>query len=104
MDQTSYSNKEVIKLIEDRFVPIRVDRDQRPDIDKRYNMGGWPSTAFLTPDGEVLTGGTYIPPQQMVALLERVGELYQKNKGTIKSRIKDLEDLLPCRRLEKDKK
>ena len=92
MDQTSYSNKEVTKLIEDSFVPIRVDRDQRPDIDKRYNMGGWPSTAFLTPDGEVLTGGTYIPPHQMVALLERVSELYQKNKDTIKSRIKDLEE------------
>ena len=92
MDQTSYSDKEVTKLIEDSFVPIRVDRDQRPDIDKRYNMGGWPSTAFLTPDGEVLTGGTYIPPHQMVALLERVSELYQKNKGTIKSRIKDLEE------------
>ena len=46
MDQTSYSDSEVAKIIEDKFVPIRVDRDQRPDIDKRYNMGGWPSTAF----------------------------------------------------------
>ncbi len=91
MDETTYSDSEVARLIEEKFVPIRVDRDQRPDIDKRYNMGGWPSTAFLTPDGEVLTGGTYIPPQQMAALLEQIIRLYQKNKGKLKARIKELE-------------
>jgi uncharacterized protein YyaL (SSP411 family) len=91
MDQTTYSNSEVARLIEDKFVPIRVDRDQRPDIDKRYNMGGWPSTAFLTPDGEILTGGTYIPPQQMTFLLDHVSQLYQKNKGELKARIKELQ-------------
>jgi uncharacterized protein YyaL (SSP411 family) len=40
MDQTTYSDREVARLIEEKFVPIRVDRDRRPDIDKRYNMGG----------------------------------------------------------------
>jgi uncharacterized protein YyaL (SSP411 family) len=91
MDQTTYSDSEVARLIEDKFVPIRVDRDQRPDIDKRYNMGGWPSTAFLTPDGEILTGGTYIPPQQMKALLEHISRFYKKNKNNLESRIKELE-------------
>ncbi len=91
MDQTTYSDSEIAKLIEDKFVPIRVDRDRRPDIDKRYNMGGWPSTVFLTPEGEVLTGGTYIPPRQMAILVEYVSQLYQKNKGTLKARIKELE-------------
>ncbi len=91
MDQTTYSDSEVAKLIEEKFVPIRVDRDQRPDIDKRYNMGGWPSTAFLTPDGEILTGGTYIPPQQMKALLNRISRLYKENKSRLKSRVKELE-------------
>jgi uncharacterized protein YyaL (SSP411 family) len=90
MDQTTYSDSEVARLIEEKFVPVRVDRDQRPDIDKRYNMGGWPSTAFLTPDGEILSGGTYIPPQQMKALLEDVSSFYMKNKGNIKSRIEEL--------------
>jgi len=90
MDETTYSDSEVARLIEDRFVPIRVDRDQRPDIDKRYNMGGWPSTAFLTPDGEILTGGTYIPPQQMKALLENISRFYKKNKNNLESRIKEL--------------
>ena len=91
MDQTTYSDSEIARLIEEKFVPIRVDRDRRPDIDKRYNMGGWPSTVFLTPNGEVLTGGTYIPPHQMAVLLEHVSRLYQKNKGNLKSRIKELE-------------
>jgi uncharacterized protein YyaL (SSP411 family) len=90
MDNTTYSDSAVARLIEDKFVPIRVDRDQRPDIDKRYNMGGWPSTAFLTPDGEVLTGGTYIPPEQMKALLEQISILYKKNKNNIESRIEKL--------------
>lgn len=91
MDQTTYSNSEVARLVQELFVPIRVDRDQRPDIDKRYNMGGWPSTAFLTPDGEVLTGGTYIPPQQMKMLLEHISHTYQTEKDNLKAKIKKLE-------------
>ncbi len=91
MDETTYSNKEVAKLIEEHYVPIRVDRDQRPDIDKRYNMGGWPTVAFLTPDGEVITGATYIPPQQMKPLLQRVSRFYKENKDDIKAKLKELE-------------
>ncbi len=91
MDKTTYSDSEVARLIEKNFVPIRVDRDRRPDIDKRYNMGGWPSTVFLTPDGDVLTGGTYIPSTQMVSLLDYISQLYHKNKGNFESKIKDLE-------------
>ncbi|MEJ2281818.1 MAG: DUF255 domain-containing protein, partial [Candidatus Bathyarchaeota archaeon] len=72
MDETTYSNKEVVEHINENFIPIRVNRDRRPDIDKRYNMGGWPSTVFLTPEGEILTGGTYIPPQQMMFILDQV--------------------------------
>ncbi len=91
MDETTYSDSGIAKIIEEKFVPIRVDRDQRPDIDKRYNMGGWPSTAFLTPDGDILTGGTYIPPQQMKAWLNQISYLYKQNKDNLKSRIKQLE-------------
>jgi uncharacterized protein YyaL (SSP411 family) len=92
MDQTTYSDSEVARIIEEKFVPVRVDRDQRPDIDKRYNMGGWPSTVFLTPGGEILSGGTYIPPQQMKGLLGHISSFYKKNKHNIKSRIKELEN------------
>jgi uncharacterized protein YyaL (SSP411 family) len=100
MDTTTYSVNEIVQLIEEKFVPIRVDRDQRPDIDRRYNMGGWPSTVFLTPDGEVLMGGTYISPQQMMVMLNHVSLLYQKSKGTLKSRIKKLEKELTKQKMQ----
>ncbi len=65
MDETSYSDEGVIAFINEHYIPVRVDNDQRPDINARYNMGGWPTTAFLTAEGEVLAGATYIPPDQM---------------------------------------
>lgn len=102
MDDTTYSNSEVARLVNELFIPIRVNRDQRPDIDKRYNMGGWPTTAFLTPDGEVLTGGTYIPPQQMMMLLEHVSRTYQKEKGNLKSKIKELKQEITQPHIETD--
>ncbi|MDE3088565.1 MAG: thioredoxin domain-containing protein [Chloroflexota bacterium] len=83
MDETSYSDSEVIRLINERFIPIRVDNDARPDVNRRYNLGGWPTTAFLTPDGEVLTGGTYIPPDQMRGYLKQVSEQYKNSKPDI---------------------
>ena len=58
MDETSYSDEGVIDAINRKFVPIRVDNDRRPDVNARYNMGGWPTTAFLAPDGTTLTGAT----------------------------------------------
>ena len=51
MDRTSYADPSIVTLINTRFIPIRVDADERPDISERYNLGGWPTTAFLTPDG-----------------------------------------------------
>ena len=72
MDQTSYSDERVIELIKSRFIPVRVDVDQRPDISLRYNQGGFPSVAFLTGTGEFLAGRPYTPPDEMAALLEQV--------------------------------
>ena len=82
MDQTSYSDQRVIELVNSRFVPVRVDVDQRPDISLRYNQGGFPSVAFLTGDGEFLTGRPYTPADEMVALLQRVssGEINPEYK------------------------
>ncbi len=90
MDETSYSDSDVIGLINERFVAIRVDNDQRPDIDARYNMGGWPTTAFLTPAGEVMAGMTYIPPDQMRDVLNQVSTYYKDNKASIEEKIAQL--------------
>jgi len=69
MDRESYEDSEVAALINKYFVAVKVDRDERPDVDARYQaavsaisgQGGWPLTAFLTPDGRPYFGGTYIP-------------------------------------------
>jgi hypothetical protein len=70
MDGESYENPELAAYLNEHFVCIKVDRDERPDVDARYQravqaltrQGGWPLTAFLTPKGEVFFGGTYFPP------------------------------------------
>lgn len=83
MDETSYSDEGVIATINDRFVPVRVDNDKRPDVNVRYNMGGWPTTAFLAPDGTTLTGATYLPPQQMQRALDEIARFYTERKAEI---------------------
>src|ERR1039457_4090291 len=70
MDRESYENPEMAERINRLFIAVKVDRDERPDVDARYQaadsaicgQGGWPSTAFLTPDGRPYFGGTYFPP------------------------------------------
>jgi uncharacterized protein len=87
MDETTYSDPGVIAAINERFVPIRVDNDRRPDINARYNMGGWPTTAFLTPDGRTLTGATYLPPPQMRRALDEIARFYADRKTEIAQRL-----------------
>ncbi len=70
MDRESYDDAEVAKIVNEHFIAVKVDRDERPDIDSRYQaavgaltgQGGWPLTAFLAPDGKPFYGGTYFPP------------------------------------------
>jgi uncharacterized protein YyaL (SSP411 family) len=81
LDKDTYSVPDIAEYIEANFVPIRVDTDKRPDINRRYNMGGWPTTAFLTPDGKIISGGTYIPPDQMRQTLRDVRSFWQNAQG-----------------------
>jgi uncharacterized protein len=87
MDETTYSHPSVIEIINRDYVPVRVDNDVRPDINQRYNMGGWPTTAFLTASGDVLTGATYLPPDQMASALVRIAGYYRNNQAEISSRV-----------------
>src|ERR1700760_1513990 len=69
MDRESYENPAVAEFINEHFIAVKVDRDERPDVDARYQsavsaisgQGGWPLTGFLTPDGRPFFGGTYFP-------------------------------------------
>ncbi len=87
MDETSYSVPEIIDAINERFIPIRVDTDARPDVNRRYNMGGWPSTAFLTPDGEILHGGTYMAPEVMYKHSLIVADMWRDKREELLGRL-----------------
>ena len=70
MDRESYESPEVAQIINEKYIAIKVDRDERPDVDARHQtavaaitgQGGWPLTVFLTPEGDPFYGGTYFPP------------------------------------------
>ncbi|MBN9617912.1 MAG: thioredoxin domain-containing protein, partial [Acidobacteriales bacterium] len=97
MDRESYENEETAKVINEHFVPVKVDRDERPDVDSRYQaavaaisgQGGWPLTAFLTPDGKPYFGGTYFPPQDQHGrpgfqrVLLTMAEVFEKQRGEV---------------------
>ena len=97
MDRESYENEETAALINQHFIAIKVDRDERPDIDSRYQaavaaisgQGGWPLTALLTPAGQPFFGGTYFPPtdQHGRAGLRRVlatmAEAFHHQRGEV---------------------
>jgi uncharacterized protein YyaL (SSP411 family) len=97
MDRESYENTEIARVINEHYVPVKVDRDERPDIDARYQtavsaltgQGGWPLTAFLTPDGKPFYGGTYFPPEDqygrpgMRRVLEAIAHNYRAERDKI---------------------
>jgi uncharacterized protein YyaL (SSP411 family) len=97
MDRESYENEQTAQIINDLFVPVKVDRDERPDVDTRYQaavqaisgQGGWPLTAFLTPDGKPYFGGTYFPPEDRYGrpgfprVLLTMAEAFQKRRDEV---------------------
>jgi hypothetical protein len=76
MDRETYAAPRVAAAIRDSYVPVRVDVDRHPRVRERYNMGGFPSTVFCTPDGKVLTGTTYLGPDGMKQVLDRMRETW----------------------------
>lgn len=87
MDNVTYADPGVVARVNQDFVPVRVDTDRRPDVNNRYNMGGWPTTAFLTPEGEILTGATYLPPGDMKQVLGRVASFYEEHREENAGRV-----------------
>lgn len=85
MDTTTYADPEVAKAIKAEFVPVRVDIDRRPDISERYNRGGFPTTAFLSDQGESVWGATYIPPADMKRIMRTI--LEAKASGEVREAL-----------------
>ncbi len=80
MEETTYIDPDVVSFINNNFVPVLVDNDHRPDVNARYNVGGWPTTAFLTPHGGYIAGATYLAPDQLLSMLLEVRRAYSEDK------------------------
>jgi len=85
MDEGAFSNDENIALLNAYFVAIRAEDTQRPDVNTRYNLNGWPTIAFMAPEGELLGATNYLPPEEFGNLLVRLYMLYQEKKDEIRS-------------------
>ncbi len=93
MDETCFSDPEVIQLINSRFIPVRVDSGRRPDINSRYNQSGWPTLAFLTHEGEVVASTTYIPTEQLKRLLTDIADLCGSSANKVKEAVREIQRL-----------
>jgi uncharacterized protein YyaL (SSP411 family) len=108
MEHESFEDSEVARLLNDNFVSIKVDREERPDLDQIYmasvqlltGQGGWPMSVFLTPDLRPFTGGTYFPPEDMYGrpgfkrVLQTVADWWQTRRGEIDRAAADLTEHL----------
>ncbi|MFO8115105.1 MAG: DUF255 domain-containing protein [Halorubrum sp.] len=86
MDAVTYAEPRIAANVNEGFVPVRVDVDRHPRVRERYNMGGFPTTAFLTPDGELLTGAGYLDVDGMRQVLESVRRMWA-DKGRSAGRV-----------------
>lgn len=106
IDRESYENPAIAKIISDNFIAVKVDRDERPDVDSRYQsaissisgQGGWPLTGFLLPDGRPFFGGTYFPPEDQMGrpgfrrVLLAVAESYRSKRPELERAANSLAD------------
>ena len=83
MADTTFADPQLSEFVNANFLPVLVDNDHRPDVNARYNVGGWPTTAFLTPHGGYIAGATYLPPDQLLAMLMEVKRAYDDDKPGI---------------------
>jgi uncharacterized protein YyaL (SSP411 family) len=106
IDRESYENPEIAAMINSLYIPVKVDRDERPDVDARYQsavsaisgQGGWPLTAFLTPDGKPFFGGTYFPPDDaggrpgFKRILLAISEAFKERRAEVDNTANALAD------------
>jgi uncharacterized protein len=85
MDEEAFSDRENMALLNAYFVALRVENAKRPDIDARYNLNGWPTIAFLTPNGKLLAAANYLPSDEFKEFLLNVYMEYEQRKAEFRS-------------------
>ena len=98
MEKESFTDEEVAAIMNEHFIPVKVDREERPDVDQLYmdavqllsGRGGWPLNCFALPDGKPFYGGTYFPREQWKQLLYKISELYNNDREAIEEQADKL--------------
>lgn len=98
MERESFENETIAQLLNHYFIPVKVDREERPDIDEIYmnavqlvsQRGGWPMSVFMTPDGEPFYAGTYYPPEIFNRVIQQLGEDWRNRKPEILASAQEL--------------
>ena len=104
MERESFENEQIAALMNDLFISIKVDREERPDLDEIYmnavqlltGRGGWPMTMFLTPDGKPFYGGTYFPPEDRQGMpgfpkiLLGVSQAYRERSADVEKSVGEI--------------
>lgn len=85
MDEQAFSDTEVIALLNAYFIPLRVDYTQRPEVDARYNLNGWPTVAFMAPNGQLLGAVNYLPTDEFKELVIDIYMGYQQRKDELRA-------------------
>lgn len=99
MEDESFEDEDVAELMNSYFVPIKVDREERPDIDELYidavslmtGRAGWPLNVFTLPDGRPIYGGTYFPKEQWKAVLKEIARVFKEEKDKVLNYAQKLE-------------
>jgi len=108
MEAETFENESIAAILNEHFVCIKVDREERPDVDALYmravqmmsGSGGWPLSVFLTPDGDPFLGGTYYPPEDRYGrigfkrLVEAIAGLWRENRGKLMESAADVHEML----------
>ena len=98
MERESFENNDIAQIMNEHFVCMKVDREERPDIDQIYMEavqvmgihGGWPLNVFLTPDQKPFYGGTYFPPPNWSQLLLQINKAFQQNRNEVNTSANEL--------------
>ncbi|CAN5288169.1 thioredoxin domain-containing protein [soil metagenome] len=109
MERECFEKEDIARIMNANFINIKVDREERPDVDQIYMdaiqamgvQGGWPLNVFLTPDQKPFYGGTYFPPQNWTQLLQNVAHAYKNNRGELEESAEGFTESLSLSEVKK---
>lgn len=88
--ERSFASPDVVRLCREEWIPVHVDAERRPDVNERYGTGTWPTVAYLTPGGELLSQDRFVPPEELAERLRKVHRYYRDHRDQIEEGLKSL--------------